>query len=329
MIFILSEHNDHTTSKVVEWLQQDYKIEIIRVNEGDKISIQHIHIHHDKKRRYIVFKTECKSSVDMADVLFYWYRRGNLTPSFHTQLKSDDLTDFIRWEWFVVKNYILCEFNLKVSLGNFGKSNVNKLIILQKAADSGLAIPATYITEYFSNIKKYSSENSVISKPIGEALGIGEPGCYIKPFSVEVNPIIDCNWEIENAFPSLIQQKIDKWIEIRVFIMYEELYSMAIFSQNNDQTKTDFRDYDYDMMNRMVPYNLPDEIEMKILRFMEKAGLDTGSIDLILSKTGEYVFLEVNPAGNIEMVSDSCNYHIEKRIAERIIKEINNEPRPN
>ena len=36
---------------------------------------------------------------------------------------------------------------------------------------------------------------------------------------------------------------------------------------------------------------------------------------MIVTPEREYVFLEVNPAGNIEMVSKNCNYPIEQEIA--------------
>lgn len=58
---------------------------------------------------------------------------------------------------------------------------------------------------------------------------------------------------------------------------------------------------------------------------MQKTGLDTGSLDMIKTPDNRYVFLEVNPAGNIEMVSDTCNYNIERKIAEIIKSKIENE----
>jgi D-alanine-D-alanine ligase-like ATP-grasp enzyme len=43
--------------------------------------------------------------------------------------------------------------------------------------------------------------------------------------------------------------------------------------------------------------------------------LNTGSIDLIVNTTGEYIFLEVNPVGQFGMVSSPCNYYLEREIA--------------
>ena len=48
---------------------------------------------------------------------------------------------------------------------------------------------------------------------------------------------------------------------------------------------------------------------------MERTGLITGSLDFILTPSGEYVFLEVNPSGQYDMISKPCNYHLDKAIA--------------
>jgi hypothetical protein len=48
--------------------------------------------------------------------------------------------------------------------------------------------------------------------------------------------------------------------------------------------------------------------------------LNTGSIDLICTKSGEYVFLEVNPVGQFSMVSFPCNYYLEEKIADLLIQ---------
>lgn len=69
----------------------------------------------------------------------------------------------------------------------------------------------------------------------------------------------------------------------------------------------------------MVPYILPRAIELKINRFMKKMNLDTGSIDMIVTPELEYVFLEVNPVGQYDMVSVPCNYHLHSKIAKILI----------
>ena len=90
---------------------------------------------------------------------------------------------------------------------------------------------------------------------------------------------------------------------------------MAIFSQEDEQTKVDFRNYNKSKPNRCVPYKLPDYIMKKLDLFMQRMNLDTGSIDMIYTTNKEYVFLEVNPVGQYDMVSVPCNYNLHQKIA--------------
>jgi glutathione synthase/RimK-type ligase-like ATP-grasp enzyme len=92
---------------------------------------------------------------------------------------------------------------------------------------------------------------------------------------------------------------------------------MAIFSQMDSKSRLDFRDVDVNGShpNRMVPFTLPKNIRLKIDRLMKKLKLESGSIDMIVSPDNEYFFLEVNPVGQFNFISELCNYYIEKDIA--------------
>lgn len=122
-----------------------------------------------------------------------------------------------------------------------------------------------------------------------------------------------------NIFPSLVQEKVEKEYEIRVFYFLGKFYSMAILSQNNKQTELDYRKYDLKKPNRFIPYKLSDKLKNKISLFMKKLNLNIGSLDFIKSTNGKIYFLEVNFMGQFGMVDFPCNYGIHKDIAEFLI----------
>jgi len=64
-----------------------------------------------------------------------------------------------------------------------------------------------------------------------------------------------------------------------------------------------------------VVYRLPGDMENKIRDFMDRANLNTGSIDLLRTESG-YFFLEVNPVGQYLAPSEHCNYSLEFEISE-------------
>lgn len=95
---------------------------------------------------------------------------------------------------------------------------------------------------------------------------------------------------------------------------------MAIFSQNDLLTQTDFRKYNSDKPNRYIPYKLNYDIEIKLKTLLEKYNINTASIDLIYSDKSEVILLEINPCGQFGMISKACNYPLEEIIANTLIK---------
>jgi glutathione synthase/RimK-type ligase-like ATP-grasp enzyme len=49
---------------------------------------------------------------------------------------------------------------------------------------------------------------------------------------------------------------------------------------------------------------------------MRSLKLSTGSVDMIVNRNQDYIFLEVNPVGQFQFLSQICNFQIEQKIAE-------------
>jgi len=56
------------------------------------------------------------------------------------------------------------------------------------------------------------------------------------------------------------------------------------------------------------PIELPDKIQKKLFLFMMKSNLLFGCFDFIINKSGNWVFLEVNPTGQFLWIEESCPY---------------------
>lgn len=119
-------------------------------------------------------------------------------------------------------------------------------------------------------------------------------------------------------FPLLVQQYIPKELEIRSFYLGGVFYNAAIISQNDKKTICDFRNYNYEIPNRIIPVELPVLLEQKLSNLMKILNMDTGSIDIIFYKN-EYYFLEINPVGQFDMISYPCNYQLDRHIAKFLI----------
>jgi ATP-GRASP peptide maturase of grasp-with-spasm system len=219
--------------------------------------------------------------------------------------------EYGRLEEFMFSRYQNCYW-----LSDPRRMRVNKLAILEAAMNSGLSVPESIVTTRLADLQQFiSTVGPVVTKPIGEpqAFYLGERLHYMY---TAVLTEADLSSLPERFPPSLFQERIQKEYEIRAFYIEGEIYSMAIFSQQDETTKEDFRNYNVDRPNRYVPYELSVSTAVAIDSLMRAVNLGTGSIDLIHSVEGRDVFLEVNPVGQFGMVSKSCNYPLERRIAE-------------
>jgi glutathione synthase/RimK-type ligase-like ATP-grasp enzyme len=117
----------------------------------------------------------------------------------------------------------------------------------------------------------------------------------------------------------LVQNYIEKKYELRIFFLGGQFYSVAIFSQQDEKTKLDFRNYNDERPNRIVSYKLPESVEVKLKNLVCLIKMDSGSIDLIVTKENDYIFLEINHVGQFLWTSDSCNLNFDEKVAIHLI----------
>lgn len=154
----------------------------------------------------------------------------------------------------------------------------------------------------------------IITKPIGEVAVFENENYNYRMYTSE---ILDTNFvNLPEKFGiSLFQKLIEKKFEIRAFFIDGSVFSVAIFSQENEMTKVDFRRYPRKNQNRVVPYKLPFNIEEKICLLMHNLNLNTGSIDFIVDENNIIYFLEINPVGQFGFVAKGLYTDLHRLIA--------------
>jgi ATP-GRASP peptide maturase of grasp-with-spasm system len=326
MLLILSDEFDITTNDVIDWLDH-LKISFLRINDTHSIAVNSLKINNEKTSWNITVFDPIGSTnriIDSEEIKSFWYRRGKFVinnefdnkerPSayweFNQKLKnfiSKNNDDLIRFLYNNLKD--------RKHLGFFYDNYTQKLQNLVTAQKLGLQIPSTQILNDKKSLISFLEQyGKCITKGINEN-GVGiknkiDAGCLtqlINKTDLKNIPELFSN--------SLVQEYIEKLFELRIFYINGECYSSAIFSQLDEMTKIDFRNYNYDSPNRIVPFMLPKFMKNKIVRFMNRVNMKTGSLDVLVSTKMEYYFLEVNPIGQFSWFSKKCNYNIENAIA--------------
>lgn len=319
MVFILSDSTDETTNFVIDWLNY-FGQKFIRHNRRDKLIDVKINV----EKGYCdinlgVLDGQLINEIDFKKIKTYWYRRGDFVIGVLAQKRhSKIINPILQKEWGQIKEYLHFVLNGKRSLGAYNSEyRHNKLIALHLANEVGLETPNTRITSKKDHIKL----DKVITKAISDMFSF-ESKVTIQSIATQRVSLDNFNILGDWFFPTLIQNEVKKAFEIRIFFINEDFYPMAIFSQSDEKTQLDFRNYNKEKPNRMVPYSLPSDIQLKISQLMVKLDLNTGSIDMIVTLEGEHVFLEVNPIGQFGWLSYHCNYAIEKSIANFLTYEL-------
>jgi len=318
---VCSKSPDLTAELVQDWIEDlgcesvkvcalDYSNEMICLKkEFDNVSIS-------------------KNSYSLHNYHSLWFRRiDDFRFDFDLVKKYSQETSYVLKRTLENDKVILDRIFLKKLNGIWKVSSpnqvkVNKLDVLESATKLGINTPDYLITNNKSDLYTFflSKENGIITKDIDFPFMTFENNQGVM---IYVNAIEE---EIFDALPdffpvSFFQERIEKKFEIRSFILYDKIYSMAIFSQSDIQTKEDFRRYNNLKPNRRVPYKLPDNMERQLKSLMKELNLDSGSIDLLVDRSGVIHFLEVNPVGQFGMVSHPCNYYLEKEIAKKLCYE--------
>lgn len=169
--------------------------------------------------------------------------------------------------------------------------------------NNGIRIPKTLITNDKFALEEfyYSNNKNIIYKPV-------RGGAYTQKFKEEdflrADTLVTC--------PCQFQEFIDG-TDIRVYAFESgEIYAGEIKAKN-----IDFRQDETAVINKI---ELPKNIQKDCLTVLKILGLKYSGIDIRLSKTGEYVFIEANPAPMFTHFENITGYPICETLLKNLLK---------
>jgi len=307
MIHIVTEPYDTSTDKVMDYLWS-LNIDVKRIDSSE----------------LFLENSALDLSAESPEIKGLWFRKNSNNHLGHIyQLSttlSEDYDTNIYWvlenEYLTAKQgyFSYLKHNAEKILGDPTANQINKIDALLKAKETGFDIPSTILCNNKGDLQRFFQEQdqNIITKGIDSSLRVSHKrlASYTEKLSEDqINNLSD------SFYVSKFQANVEKQVEIRVFYLDGESYAMAIFSQNDDQTKVDFRRYNTKKGNRNIPFMLGEEEKEKVQTLMSKLNLNTGSLDFILTEDNKLIFLEVNPTGQYGMVSFPCNYDLDSKIS--------------
>lgn len=184
-----------------------------------------------------------------------------------------------------------------------------KIEQLDRARRFGFTTPASLVTNRRDEVDAFrrAAGGDIIYKPLSSArlAGDGAPRDGDASYMLLTTLITEQNADALDAvaeLPCLFQHYIPKRCELRVTVINDDVFAARIDSQADARTAVDYRDFTADI--RYDVEVLPRAVEDQCRNYVRSYGLTFGAIDLIVTPDGDFVFLEINPAGQFLFVEE-------------------------
>lgn len=301
MIFIVTHKEDFTVDFVIEKLNQR-DINYYRFNCED-VDQKGYSFKLGKSNEFLINKIKNIDSV--------WFRRTKL-PEVKASSDSEKLFLLNDYKTLLNNIYNLIESDKWLSKPQNVYNAENKLLQLKIAKEIDFIIPETIVTSSKEDLREFlkAHNNQVIIKPIDQGR-IDEIEGFKNIFTNIISQEHINNLDEYDLTPSIFQEYIEKDYELRITVVGERVFSAKVESQKNEKTKIDWRKEKL----KFSEYKLPDTISKKCVLLLKALELNFGAIDLIKTKSGEYIFLEINPNGQWAWIE----FDTELEISEAII----------
>jgi predicted ATP-grasp superfamily ATP-dependent carboligase len=187
-----------------------------------------------------------------------------------------------------------------------------KVFQMRMAQRLGIAMPNTLVTNSPANarafIEKHGAEATVF-KPFR-----GTPSAWRETRLVGAGELAVLD---SVRYAPVIFQEYVEGNDIRITVVGKHIFAAEIDITDGDYP-VDFR-MNYETL-KMSPIELPEKTVSAIRSLMERLGLVYGAIDFRRTPEGQYIFLEINPAGQWLFVEKHTGQKITNAVAETLLE---------
>jgi glutathione synthase/RimK-type ligase-like ATP-grasp enzyme len=191
----------------------------------------------------------------------------------------------------------------------------DKALQLSTALAVGLKVPETYITNCPESVPKGDSViyKTLRSSAIETELQNNSLGIFTTILTEDLRTHLD---QLRVA-PGIFQRYIEKEYELRITVCGSRFFACQIDSQSHNDAKIDWRAVEPSTLAHTM-VSLPDEVVANLRALLLALNIRFGCIDMIVTPSGEYVLLEVNPNGQWLWIEHITGAPIADAIAEEL-----------
>lgn len=290
MIAVISHAEDLHASTVLSHLQRA-GADSVRLDTGQVPKTASVTSRHTPEDPWQATWTDAGGGHDLTRIRVAWWRRP-LPYGLHDDLVGVEDRGFAYAECdAAVAGLWACLDATWVNDPDRDAAASRKVWQLKTAAALGLRVPRTCITNDPEQARAFVAAEpagGVIYKPFGGTEATWRETRVLRPGDAELLDHV-------RFAPVIFQERIPGGLDIRATIVGTDVYAAEIRAHESAY-EVDFR-MDAQVPDRIHRHELPAQVTERLLAYQRRAGLVYGAADLRLTPQGEYVFLEVNPAG--------------------------------
>jgi hypothetical protein len=189
---------------------------------------------------------------------------------------------------------------------------------LALARTAGLDVPRTLVTNEPASVRAFAREhgNVIVAKMLHSSMVMQQatdgtehayaPRVIGDAELAEIERIALC--------PMVFQERVPKALELRITVVGERLFTAAVDSSKS--TSCAWSD-EPALVRGFKRYDaLPDGVRRGVLRLLDSFGLNFGTVDMIVTPDGRYVYLETNPISFYDFIEETTEMPISAAIAD-------------
>jgi glutathione synthase/RimK-type ligase-like ATP-grasp enzyme len=193
---------------------------------------------------------------------------------------------------------------------------------LRTAMALGAELPPTLVTNSARELRQFYRDHRgrIISKLASGSFARSDvaAACFRYTEIVNARDLVHAH-AVRHA-PMIFQAYVDKRVELRITVVGERVFAAEIHSQETNHTRHDWRRYDHGH-TPIVPHALPDNQREFCVSLVRRLGLHYGTIDMVLTPDGRYVFLEINPNGQYLWIEKQSGLPITEAVCDLLARE--------
>jgi glutathione synthase/RimK-type ligase-like ATP-grasp enzyme len=307
MILLVTNKRDITTDYIVRELRKR-KIKYYRLNT-ESLATYECSIGYETTDDWRI------GSIKGSHVQSAYFRRPS--PPEYTKSTEVSENEYLASEWmaFLKSIYARLEgkwFNSPISIA-LAEDKPKQLLL---AKEAGFSVPNGLITNVTNDIVQNVGQSGLIIKPVRQGLIEGKQEKVI--FTSRIPKVTTKHTSAISHVPSIFQQEIIKKFDVRVTVVGKQIFPVAIYSQDVEQTRVDWRKGGkIDLRHQII--TLPTSLAESCMELTSKLNLKFGAIDLVCDQEDNYWFLEINPNGQWAWIENQTKLPIASAIVDELV----------